>query len=239
MSQPDQSFKPAPSMDQGYPPPKPQGSGMSSCLLGCAIFGVVTLLICGGVVWYVTVNAKNWATDLVASVAKQSVDASEMRDADKTEVKNQIDRLAGGFKAGKITGEELGKVVEQLTKSPLFSVLIIYGVEQQYINDPTTTAEEKAEAERILQRIARGCAEGKITTNDLQGSLSSISNANANQPPGQPAEPKEVSKEDLKKCLDDLKKLADDKEIADEPYELNVGAEVKRIVDEALPGKLP
>ena len=237
MSQPVQSPMAAPK-DPSYPPPQPaKGSGMSTCLVGCAIFGVVSLLICGGVTWYVTTHIAGWGIDLVASIAKQSVDASEMRAADKEEVKGQIDRVATGFKDGKITGQELQTIVEKLTQSPLFSVLVIYGVEQQYLTDPNITPEEKADAERILQRIARGCVEGKITTSDLQGPLSKITQDNPQ--PGQPPQAKQVSKEDLKKCLDELEELADAKEIPDEPYELNVGAEVKRIVDEALPGKLP
>ena len=235
MSQTAPSPTPTTAPGPGYSPPK--SSGMS-CVLGCAIFGLAMVLICGGVIWYVTVNVKNWGTDFAASLVKQTVDASEMRDADKQEVKKQIDRVADGFKAGKVTGEELGKMLEKLTQSPLFSVLIIYGVQQQYINDPDTTPEEKAAAERILQRIARGCAEGKITASDLQGPLSNVSQTDPNNPQ-QPPQNKQVSKEDLKKCLDELEELADDKEIPDEPYELNVGAEVKRIVDEALPGKLP
>jgi hypothetical protein len=47
-----------------------------------------------------------------------------------------------------------------------------------------------------------------------------------------------LSNEDVEKLLHDLKKLADEKEIPDEPYELRVGREVKRIVDEVLAGKL-
>lgn len=217
---------------QDYPHPKSSGLG---CLLGCASVGLALVLICGGLIWYASVNAARWGTDIAASFAKQTVDASEIRDADKTVVKAQIDRVADGFKEGKITGEELGTIFEKVLESPLFSVLVIYGLEHEYINDPNLPAEEKAKAERTLQRIARGCVEGKITTNDLQGPLSNVSQTDPNQPQQQ----KQVSKEDLKKCLEDLKKLADDKEIPDEPYELNVGAEVKRIVDEALPGKLP
>src|SRR5258706_1176137 len=118
--------------------------------MGCGIFGVVCVLICGGVIWWVAANAKRLAIDFAANVGKQMVDGSELRSADKTEVKAQIDRVATGYKQGKLTEEEAGKIFEGLTKSPLFSVLMIYGIEQQYLNKPERTPEEKEQAERIL-----------------------------------------------------------------------------------------
>ncbi|MGI8982670.1 MAG: hypothetical protein ACR2FY_25840 [Pirellulaceae bacterium] len=232
-----------------YPPPKPYpdaglpappSRSWAPCLIGCGVTGLAVLLICGGTFWYVTANFKNIATNLAASAAKQSVDASEMRAEDKKELNAQIDRVAEGFKKDKINGQELGKIMEGLTKSPLFVVLIVYGVTHEYINRPGQDADVKAEAERTLQRIARGTAEGKIKGEDLEKPFSAISQ-DPNQPmqPGQPPQTKQqLSDEDLKKFLAELKVLADEKEIPDEPYELNVGKEVKRIVDEAVPGKL-
>jgi hypothetical protein len=224
-----------------YPPQSPpQKSGLMPCLIGCGILGVVSVLICAGAIWYVTANIKNFGTNLIASAVKQSVEASEMRAEDKKAVNAQIDRVADGFKQNKITGEELGKIMEGLTKSPLFVVLVIYGVTHEYLNRPGLDPEEKADAERTLQRIARGSAEGKITSDDLQKPFSAISQ-DPNQPKSgnQPPQAKQqLSDEDLKKFFEDLKKLADEKEIPDEPYELNVGKEIKRVVDEAVPGKL-
>jgi hypothetical protein len=225
----------------GYPPPPPQKQrSLMPCLIGCGVVGLAAVLACAGAVWWVTANFKNLATNMVASAVKQSIDSSEMRAEDKQELNAQIDRVAEGFKQNKISGEELGQIMEGLTKSPLFVVLIVYGVTHDYINRPDQDADVKAEAERTLQRIARGSAEGKIKTEDLQKAFSTISQ-DPNQPmqPGQPPQTKpQLSDEDLEKFLEDLKALADEKEIPDEPYELNVGKEVKRIVDEAVPGKL-
>jgi hypothetical protein len=197
-------------------------------------------LICGGVVWYVVANAKNFATNMVAQMVKQSIEASEMRAEDKKEVIAQIDRVADGFKQNKINGEELGKIMEGIGKSPMMVVLVIYGVTYDYIHRPGLDAEVKAQAERTLQRIARGTAEGKITQDDLQKPFSKISQ-DSDQPgqPNAPPQPKQqLTDEELKEFLAELKALADEKGIPDEPYELNVGKEIKRIVDEAVPGKL-
>lgn len=232
-----------------YPPPKPYpdpghpsppSRSWAPCLIGCGVTGLAVLLICGGTVWYVTRNIKNIATNFAASTAKQFVDSSELRAEDKKEFNTQIDRVAEGFKKDKINGQELEKIMEGLTKSPLFVVLIVYGVTHEYINRPGLDAEVKADAERTLQRIARGTAEGSIKGEDLEKPFKSISQ-DANQPiqTGQPPQTKQqLTDEDLKKFLAELKTLADEKEIPDEPYELNVGKEVKRIVDEAVPGKL-
>ena len=241
MSQAEKPYppsKPPLAPGPGYPAPPPRS--LAPCLIGCGVTGLVTLLICGGAIWYVTYNIKNIGTNFIASTVKQSVNASEMRAEDKKKLNAQIDRVADGFKQNKINGQELGKIMEGLTKSPLFVVLIVYGVTHEYIHRPGQDAEVKAQAERTLQRIARGTAEGKIKSEDLEKPFSTISQ-DPNRPaqPNQPPQPKQqLSDEDLKMFLEDLKALADEKGIPDEPYELNVGAEVKRIVDEAVPGKL-
>jgi len=213
---------------------------MGPCLIGCGVMGLVMLVICGGTIWYVTDNEKNITVNLIAGVLKQSIQQSQMREADKKEVNAQIDRVAEGFKKNKIDEQELGKIMEGRGKSPLMVVLVVYGVTYDYINRPGQDATVKSEAERTIQRVARGAAEGKLNEQDLQKVFSSISqDPNQQAQPGQPPQPKQqLSDEDLKKFLGDLKKLADDKGIPDEPYELNVGKEIKRIVDEAVPGKL-
>ena len=230
-----------PAFGAGYPPPQPPPSrSLAPCLIGCGITGLVVLLLCGGGIWYVTSNFKNIAVNLVASTAKKSIEGSQMRAEDKKEVIAQIDRVAEGYKKNKINEQELGKIMEGMAKSPLMVVLIVYGVTYDYINRPGQDAAVKTEAERTLQRIARGTVEGTIKEQDLKEPFSSISQ-DPNQPvqPGQPPQPKQqLSDEDLKKFLADLKALADEKKIPDEPYELNVGKEIKRIVDEAVPGKL-
>ncbi len=53
--------KPSPFSGQAYPPPKePPKRSMATCLIGCGVLGLATLLICGGVIWYVTANIKNF-----------------------------------------------------------------------------------------------------------------------------------------------------------------------------------
>jgi len=230
-----------PSPGPGYPPyQQPPSRSWAPCLIGCGITGLVVLLLCGGTVWYVTSNFKNIAVNVISQALKQSVESSQMRAEDKKEVIAQIDRVADGYKKNKINEQELGKIMEGMAKSPLMMVLIVYGVTYDYINRPGQDADVKAEAERTLQRIARGTAEGTIKEEDLKKPFSSIAqDPNQQVQPGQPPQPKQqLTDEDLKKFLEDLKTLADEKEIPDEPYELNVGKEIKRIVDEAVPGKL-
>jgi hypothetical protein len=230
-----------PAPGPGYPPyQQPPSRSWAPCLIGCGITGLVVLLLCGGTVWYVTSNFKNIAVNLVASTAKKAIEDTKMREEDKKDVIAQIDRVAEGYKKNQINEQELGKIMEGMAKSPLMMVLIVYGVTYDYINRPGQDADVKAEAERTLQRIARGTAEGTIKEEDLKKPFSSIAeDPNQQVQPGQPPQPKQqLTDEDLKKFLEDLKTLADEKAIPDEPYELNVGKEIKRIVDEAVPGKL-
>ncbi len=218
------------------PQDPPKKSGMGGCFIGCGIFLVASMLICGGVGLYVYMNAKSWATDAVTSIVKEGIKGSEMREEDKTATIAEIDRVADGFKAGKITMEELGKIMEGLTESPLMSILMVYGMQEQYIENSGLTDEEKAAAKLTLQRVARGVVEKKITSSDLDPALSHVMETG---PEGQKTAKESITDEDLRQCVAELKTLADDKQIAEGEFVLDVAKELRRVVDEAVPGKLP
>ncbi len=246
MSQPAKPYPEKKHLSSGYAPPPPRF--WLSCLLVLGGIGAITLLICGGALWYFTdsitqgihdsinISLKHLGTDIVGAVYKHLVEGSELPAEDKQEVIAQLDRVSNGVKQNLITSGEQSKIMEGLAKSPLFFAMVNYGVTYEFRKRPGLDQEEQRQAERTVQRVARGSAEGKVKYEQLQTLLSAFFQNAHPPPPAQTQQP--FSDEDVRKLLNDLQKLADEQGVPDEPYELKVGKEVKRIVDEVLAEKL-
>jgi hypothetical protein len=169
--------------------------------------------------------------DIAQSVIVAAVDESDLSAEDKQVVKRQVERLVQAYKQGKVSNERLIQFAERLTKSPLMDLMIAYAARVQYINESGLSDEEKAAADRTLQRLARGVIEKKIATEDLDAALDHISNE---LPNGGREFSEEVSDEDLRAFLAECKRLADAAEVPDADYKVDIGTELRKLVDEVL-----
>ena len=224
-------------------PPRSSGSGCGpGILLGCLGVFVVCVILCAGSVWYVQQNAGKWVAGVVREVFVASIKASEIPEGEKTEVIAQIDRVLAAYKAGRIKSEDIEPVMKKLERSPVFLMMQTWGLEKAYVDPSGLSDEEKEQGRRTIERAFRGLVEQKITQEEFTGVV-------PQQPQGQ-AEVKidngktvikshtdqrsPLTDEEVRKMLADLKKLADDAEIPDEPFTIDIGDEVKKLVDEVL-----
>jgi hypothetical protein len=215
------------------PPPK-SGSGMKIVLIILLVLLVLFAIACGGCVYgiyYVATNAKAIAANAVRDALIQSIQESDLRPEDKTAIVAQLNRVTDEFKAGRITVEDLGTIMTNLAESPLITLGMVYLIEEKYIKPSGLSQEEKDEARLTLQRAARGVFEKKISQQDLENISDQVSTRDAE---GNRNLKEKISDEELRTFLADLKRLADDAAIPEEPYEVNVGAEFKKAVDQAL-----
>lgn len=231
----DERFGAEPVGGAGSPPPK-QRSALVGCLIAIAAAGLITLLVCGGGALYIYWNAKSFATNAATGVLKSAIEQSDMRPEDKKATIAEIERVAEGFKQGKISGDELGKILTEFGKSPLMAAMMLYGLQEQYLNQSQLSDEEKAAARLTFQRIARGVAEKKLKNEDLEPAVQLISEDVPNQ--GRRMKQK-ITDEELRAVLKKLDEIAAAKEVPEGEFQLDVAKELRRIVDEAAPGKLP
>ena len=143
--------------------------------------------------------------------------------------------------------EDLEPVLKNLEKSPVFVMMQTWGLEKTYVEPSGLSDEEKVQGHRTIERAFRGLVEQKITHEQFTGVVPS-------PPPGHADVKVENGKtviktsrgdstlltdEEVRTMLADLKKLADDAEIPDEPFTIDIGDEVKRIVDRGLGKQVP
>ena len=219
----------------GFPNEPPKSASGNGCLwallLGVLGFVVVAVLVCGIGGYYVYKNAKSFAVDIARNIAVKVIEDSELTAEDKQEVIQQVDRVVVAYKEGKIDEKDLEKILTEIQNSPLQPLAVVYFVEQQYLDKSGLTAEEKADAKKQLQRLVRGGIEKKIAEKDVEALLAPLQKTGPN---GEKQMKDTLTDEEIKTFVAGAKKLADDAKIPDEEFQVDIGEEVRRIVDAAL-----
>jgi hypothetical protein len=236
---PQQSpFGDQPYAQQQFPqqpfPQQPQSGGGCGwfALLGCLGTVVIAALVCGGGVWWASRNIENLVATGVRQVLVAVINDSELPDQEKAEVITQVDRVVDAFKAKKITDKELQKVFDELQKSPIFAIIGAWGLDKAYIEPSGLSDDEKATGRRTLERTMRGVIEKKISDQAFRDAMPRRPGNNQQPAPGD-----RITDEEVRQMLIELKGLADAAGIPDEGFEVDVGDEVKKVVDTALQGK--
>ena len=196
-------------------------------MIGCVGVSFVCVLVCGGGFWYLSKNIGEIARKAIVSV----IESSELSDEDKEAVTAQVDRIVAAYESGEIDWEDVGRIMEQLAESPLLGLIIVYATDATYITPSGLTDEEKEEGRLTMQRVARGVFEETIDRDELESAMDYVSVEGSG---GNRQFKDRVSDADLRQFLAECKRHADEAEVPLEPFELNIGEEFKRAVDEAL-----
>lgn len=226
----------APYQSPGFPDQtQPKPASGNGCLWGCLIGGiggvVLLILVCVGAVWYVTANAKMLAVNFGRSVAVEAIKDSELSEEDQTQVIAEIDRVVDAYKKGEINETDLQNIFKEVGTSPLLPLAVVYGVEKQYLEKSGLTDEEKADARKQLQRLVRGGMEKKIDQAQIETLMAPLQKTGPN---GEKEMKETLTDEEIKTFVAGAKQLADEAMIPDEEFKVDIGDEVKRIVDRGL-----
>jgi hypothetical protein len=227
---------------------QPPQQGNRGIIIASTILGsvaIVMLACCGGgyfLYFQLSKGFREMGTEVVRAAATAAVENSDFSDEDKQEMTAQINRVAAGYKAGEIELDEAMNVMVKLSNSPLFSLAALRKVQETYVKPSGLGEQEKDDALLSIGRVSRGIVEKRIQPVRLDAlndrHLMVVEQVQSQFEDGEMQKIKqfkiEVTDDELRQYLLELKKLADDASIPEEPYEPDVGGEFKRIVDEAL-----
>jgi hypothetical protein len=206
-------------------------SAWTTCLIGClAAFGV--MLICIALVgFWVMRHWRGWAADGLAQVVDQGINATQLPDDEKQEVKVEVNRVVEALRDGRLSGEQAVKIFDRLMTSPLMPAFVVLAADRMYFEKSGLSDDEKAEGRITLQRFARGTIDGKIPEASMDSVLTHVADRKADGS----WEPREnVSDEDLRAALAAAKSHADEAQIPAEPEAFDPSDEIKKVIDEGM-----
>jgi hypothetical protein len=195
---------------------------------------LVVVLICGGLsfaVYRMITGAVDTVVEVIHDATVQGIQSSDMDDDDKETIIVQVDRVKNAYKAGDITTEEVTQLLGNILQGPIMMVGMCQHMERHYVIASDLSDEEKSEGQLTLQRVACGVFDDTITRSQFETLTASIS---VNDQNGNPSLKETLTDEELREILTQCKKLADDADLPEEPYDIDIGEEIKKAVDEVL-----
>lgn len=227
------SRKPAPRMSQPFQSRNlAGGERTNTALLGCLGVGLLLLVVFGALATWLFFNGRAVFSDFARDAMVGMVRDSGLPEAEQAELVTEIDRLQEHFEAGRISLEQMGRMVEAIANSPLGGAFAIVAIEANYVAPSGLSEEEKVQARRTLERIVRGLVDEKIDDEALDHALEPVSIEQAGD--GGRRFKGTITDEELRTVLARGAQAADEAGIPDEPLAVNLGAELRRIIDETL-----
>ncbi|MFG0304870.1 MAG: hypothetical protein ACF8Q5_01510 [Phycisphaerales bacterium JB040] len=221
-----------------------RGGAAKGCLIAAATAFVllVGLVVVGG--WWISKNWRGMASGPMKEGMYALVDETPMADSEKGEVKVVIDEFIADFESKAISLEELGLIVEEMESSPLIPAALAQGSYIEYYRDRDDLSDEdKARAELAMDRVARGVFEGTVSNSELVTVLGPIEDTSGTGagPEMQLGgvsikikEPQNCTPEELMAVVANAEAKADEVGVPGEAYEIDVSAELRRVINTAL-----
>jgi hypothetical protein len=211
---------------------EPRGK-WSGCIKGCLIVIVILILLAviGGFLAYQ--YGRPWFANTMGAAMNQMIDESDLPAEEKAEVKEQVSRVATEFGEGRMTAEQLGRVFENLTESPLMTSIVISVVDQKYLARSGLPEDEKTDARQTIRRFVRGMVDEKIPKESTDAAMQHVA-TRANR--GEWKLKDQVTDEELRAFLAAAKEAADMATIPAEPEDFDPSDEIKKIIDGAMAG---
>ena len=206
------------------------------CLKGCLIITAVLLIIGALGIWYTATHWHGWVASLFDNLVDETLNQVDLPETEKAEIQDQVKRVTDALREGRITNQQVGRLIEQLAESPLVGAWILFTIEQQYLDASGLSDEEKEAGRKAWQRVTHGVRDRQISEHDLDALLHHIGTKNQD---GQ-WEPREtISDEELSAFLDECGRLADKAGVAEEVDSVDLSEELKRIIDTVLSAEDP
>jgi len=212
-------------------PPIRRPSWMKGCLIGCLVTVVVLLLVGTIATIWISRNWRGWAANVASQGINQGIDSSGLPAEEKNQIKVEVNRVIVEFREGRMTNEQVARLMQNLVESPLMTTLAAAAVEAKYLNNSGLSAEEKADAKVTLQRFLRGDMDKKISKESADVALSKIGDR---QPDGNYRVRENLTDAEIRAFIAAAKKAADDAQVAEQPEQFDPSDEVKRIIDQAM-----
>jgi hypothetical protein len=191
------------------------GSKAMKWVIGCGVALVLSLGCCLGGGYF----AIQKGIDFTHARLVETVRASELPDDQVESVVSDLGRLRDAAKDGNLDFEKVGTVDQEVERALMLGFIVWY--ETSVVESTDLSVDEKADARRQLQRLARGLDEETLTQGDIQRLDIRV----------QAGTEEGWDVESVRREVARVKELVDENGIVDEPYQADVAAKFTEIVD--------
>lgn len=228
-------------MSQTFPPAKPYDSPTeggiprkSGCGCGClsclgVFLGLLVVCAIGCGVGLYTLNKR--MPKIIRDRVDEVMTDAQVDEETKREIMTQVERVTDGYQDGRVSFQNLAEMAERFQNSPLVPILIVKAVSKGYIDRSGLDEEEKKQGKIEFSRVARGMYEKKIQESDVEELMKIVTE---DGPQSSRKMKNVLSDAELRECIAECKRLADEHGIPDEEYAIDPAKELKRIIDEVL-----
>lgn len=220
-------------------PPEPDGCARAAW--GCGIVAAVVFLALLAVTIWVALSWKRWMVNTGRQIAVDVVDRMPLEPDDRRRILAALDRVGDAFVAGRIDGDGLGRLFSGIGEGPLLPLAIVKAAELKYVARSGLPPDEQETARRTLERAGRGLVERTVSPDDFEELDATIMEPDPRAPPGEDRRrlKEQLADDELRDFLARLKARIDEAGVPDEPWVVDVAAEVEKAVAAALDGDKP
>jgi hypothetical protein len=212
--------------------PSDKKSRWQSCLIGCLVAFVILFVVAILIAFWVSRNWREWTANVATEGIRQVISESQLPADEQQQVMVQVDRLGTAFRENKLSMEQVAKLSQMFADSPLIAVFGASILEKHYIAISGLSPEEKAASHQTLQRFIRGSIDEKITKQGIDAAMVHVATRKGGGDDWQLRE--KLTDQEIRAFLAEAKKQADEAGIPEQPADVDVSEEFKKIVDEAL-----
>ena len=197
------------------------GSKTLNWVLGCGAAILVVALLCGGGVWWSVLYVQEKAIEAIYAASIEAIEGTRLPQEQIDSMKLDLDRLKTAAEDWQIELDQLDNLEPEI-----FRVLSLGGLRWYEVHVVPQVAEftpdEKADAVRQLQRLARGIQEGVIHPKELQSLNVKVEKGRDDD---------SYDSEDIRRDIAKVRRIVDEEGIIDEPFDVDVAREFTNLVD--------
>lgn len=221
--------------DDHEPPAYRKPASSSGCGKGCLIVLLISIVLLGIGVTYVAFNYRSLVARGGAYLVKKTIEASDLPADQKLALMSRVDRLRDDFLAGKISDEQLKRILEEIVEGPILPVGVVLFIEQQHVAQSGLSDQEKKDAHLTLQRLARGVIEKKIPYANLDPLFAAISTTDSQ---GKRELKKKLTDTELRDFLTLAQREVEKAKVSEEPLEIDLAKELDEAIERGMLGPI-
>ncbi len=210
--------------------PQRKTRGSNTCLFGCLGTAAVVFILAVAAVLWIASNPARFFGGIATHVARQAIQESELPADQKQRVLEQIGRIETAIAEDKLDQAAFRRLMDSFVGSRLPAAMALLAIQEGEIRPSGLSESEKADARRQLGRCARALHEKKLPWEALEEIFDPYmeKGIDGNK------KMRDLNDADLRRLTADLKQRCDAMDMPDADFVIDVAAELKQVVDEAL-----